>query len=105
LALRGEPTAMQREVRSPVVRSLDDRRYKVQFTMARDTFEKLQRVQDLMRHTCPSGDVGIIFERALAILLEHLERTKLAQVSRPRQPRGATAGSRHVPATVRRAVW
>ena len=104
-ALGEEPTAKQREVRAPVVRSLDDQRYKVQFTMARDTFDKLRRVQDLMRHTCPSGDVGIIFERALAILLEHLERTKLAQVSRPRQPRGATAGSRHVPATVRRAVW
>ena len=105
LALREEPTLMLREVRPPVVRSLDDQRYKVQFTMARDTFEKLRRVQDLMRHTCPSCDVGIIFERSLAILLEHLERTKLAQVSRPRQPRGATAGARHIPAAVRRAVW
>ena len=105
LALREEPPATPREVRPPVIRSLDDQRYKVQFTMAGDTFEKLRRVQDLMLHTCPSGDVGIIFERALAILLEHLERTKLAQVSRPRQPRGATAESRHVPAAVRRAVW
>ena len=105
LALQEEPTSVQREVKPPVVRSLDDQRYKVQFTIARDAFEKLRRVQDLMRHTCPSGDVGIIFERALAILLEHLERTKLAQVSRPRPPRGAMAGSRHIPAAVRRAVW
>jgi 5-methylcytosine-specific restriction endonuclease McrA len=61
-------------------------------------------VQDLMRHTCPNCDVGVVFERAPTMLLEHLERTKSAQVSRPRQPRGATAGSRHIPA-VRRAVW
>jgi hypothetical protein len=58
-----------------------------------------------MRHTCPNGDVGVVFERALTMLLEHLERTKSAQVLRPRQPRGAAAGSRHIPATVRRAVW
>jgi 5-methylcytosine-specific restriction endonuclease McrA len=57
------------------------------------------------RHTYPNGDVGIVFERALTLLLEHLERTKLAQVSRPLRQRGATAGSRHVPAAVRRAVW
>jgi 5-methylcytosine-specific restriction endonuclease McrA len=87
------------------VKPLDAQRYKVQFTVTEDTFEKLRRVQDMMRHTCPNGDVGIVFERALTLLLEHLERTKLAQVSRPRQPRGATAGSRYIRATVRRAVW
>jgi hypothetical protein len=100
-----EPRVADREFRPALVKSLDDERYKVQFTVARDTFEKLRRVQDLMRHTCPSGDVAIVFERALTMLLEHLERTKAAQVTRPRQPRGATAGSRHIPAPVRRAVW
>ena len=100
-----EPLVTEREVKSAVVKSLDAERYKVQFTVARDTFEKLRRVQDLMRHTCPSGDAGIVFERALTMLLEHLERTKAAQVMRPRKPRGATAGSRHIPAPVRRAVW
>jgi 5-methylcytosine-specific restriction endonuclease McrA len=100
-----EPPMTEREVRRAVVKSLDDERYKVQFTVMRATFEKLRRVQDLMRHTCPNGDVGVVFERALMTLLEHLERTKSAQVTRPRQQRGATARSRHIPATVRRAVW
>jgi len=100
-----DPLVTEREVKPAVVKSLDAERYKVQCTVTRSTFEKLRRVQDLMRHTCSNGDVGLVFDRALDVLLEHLERAKLAQVSRPRQPRGATAGSRHIPATVRRAVW
>ena len=56
-----------------------------------------------MRHTCPNGDVGIVFERALMLLLQHLEETKL--VSRPQRPRGTMSGSRRIPSAVRRAVW
>ncbi len=77
----------------------------MQFTIAHETFEKLRRVQDLMRHTCPSADVAIVFGRALTMLLHHLEGTKLAQVSRPQRPRGTTTGSRRIPSAVRRAVW
>jgi 5-methylcytosine-specific restriction endonuclease McrA len=100
-----DPLITMHTARPNALKPLDAEHYKVHFTVTRDTFEKLRRVQDLMRHTCPNGDVGIVFERALTMLLDHLERTKLAQVSRPRQPRGATAGSRCIPATVRRAVW
>ena len=89
----------------PAVKPLDAERYKLQFTVTREAFEKLCRVQDLMRHTCPNGDIGVVFERAVTMLFEHLERTKLAQVSRPRELRGTTTGSRHIPAAVRRAVW
>jgi hypothetical protein len=46
------------EVKPAVVKSIDAERYKVQFTLTRETLEKLRRVQDLMRHTCPNGDVG-----------------------------------------------
>jgi 5-methylcytosine-specific restriction endonuclease McrA len=95
----------EREITSTVVKPLDAERYKVRFTATGKTLEKLRRVQDLMRHTCPDGDVGIVFERALTMLLEHLERTKLAQASRTRDSRGAATRSRHIPAAVRRAVW
>jgi hypothetical protein len=100
-----EPKMTQPGPKPAFVKPLAAETYRVQFTVTGDTFEKLRRVQDLMRHLCPNGDVGIVFERALTLLLEDLERTKLAAVSRPRQPRGAIAGSRHVPAAVRRAVW
>jgi hypothetical protein len=100
-----KPLITKQEAQAGAVKPLDAERYKVQFTVSRDTFEKLRRVQDLMRHTSPTGDVGIVFERALTVLLAHLERTKLAQVSQPRRSRGAATGSRHIAAAVRRAVW
>jgi len=77
----------------------------VQFTVTKEVFEKLRRVQDLMRHSCPDGDVAIVFERGLTMLLQHLEKTTLASVSRPQRPRGTTSDSRRIPSAVRRAVW
>ena len=65
-----------------LVKPLAAARYKVQFTVTAETLETLRRVQDLMRHTCPSGDVAVVFERALTLLLQHFERTKLARASR-----------------------
>jgi 5-methylcytosine-specific restriction endonuclease McrA len=100
-----EPTMVQFKAKPAIVQPLAAERYKVQFTVTKETFDKLRRVQDLMRHACPSGDVAVVVDRALTLLLQHLERTKVAQVSRP-QPRRVTAsGSRHIPAAVRRAVW
>ena len=100
-----EPAMMQLTAKPAIVQPLGAERYKVQFTVAKETFEKLRRVQDLMRHACPSGDVAVVFDRALTMLLQHLERTKLAQVSRSQQQRATAPGSRHIPSAVRRAVW
>ena len=80
-------------------------RYKVQFTVSCETHEKLRRVQDLLRHSIPNGDPAAIFDRALTVLLADLERAKLAAVERPRAARPVVAGSRHIPAAVRREVW
>jgi hypothetical protein len=80
-------------------------RYKVQFTISRETHEKLRRVQALARHAIPSGDPAEIFDRALTLLLQDLERRRCAAVTSPRAARGATGGSRHIPASVKREVW
>ena len=53
----------------------------------------------------PSGAPAAIIDRALTVLLTQLERSKLAATDRPRESRGLTLGSRHIPAAVRRAVW
>jgi 5-methylcytosine-specific restriction endonuclease McrA len=58
-----------------------------------------------MRHAIPNGDPALIVERGLKLLVEHLERTRSAQTSRPRPANEARPGSRHVPAAVKRAVW
>ena len=80
-------------------------RYKVQFTVDRETFEKLRRVQDLLRHRVPNGDLATIFGRALTLLLEDLEKKKIAATPRPRASVAVCRHSRHVPAAVRRTVW
>jgi 5-methylcytosine-specific restriction endonuclease McrA len=91
--------------RAAVVAPLAPERYKIQMTVSRETHDKLRRVQDLMRHQLPDGDVAAVFDRALTLLLQDLERKKLAHTNRPRPARTATPGSRHVPAAVRREVW
>jgi hypothetical protein len=88
-----------------VVVPLASDRYKVQFTVSRETHDKLRRAQDLMRHAIPNGDPAVIVDRALTLLIVHLERTKLAHAARPRPPRAADRGSRHIPSAVKRAVW
>ena len=87
------------------VKPLAPERYKIQVTVSRQAYEKLRRAQDLLRHAVPNGDPAIILERALDLLVASLERSKAATTPRPRVSRGTKAGSRHVPAAVRRVVW
>jgi 5-methylcytosine-specific restriction endonuclease McrA len=89
----------------PIVAPVAPERYKVQFTISSETRQKLRRVQDLLRHSVPSGDPAAIFDRALSALINQLERSQLASTDKPRESAGCAAGSRHVPAAVRRAVW
>jgi len=84
---------------------LSPERYKVQFTITRETRERLRQVQDLMRHVNPNGDPSVIFDRALALLLENLQWHRFAAVGSPRAQRHTGTTSRHIPADVKRAVW
>jgi hypothetical protein len=87
------------------VTPLAPERYKVQLTISRETHDKLRRVQALVRHTIPTGDPAAIFDRALTLLLEDLERRRCAAASSPRGARPVADRSRHIPAAVRREVW
>ena len=91
--------------RPAVIAPLAPERFKVQMTVSRETHDKLRRVQDLLRHQVPDGDPAVVFDRALTLLLQDLERKKLADARHPRPARAHTRGSRHVPAAVRREVW
>jgi HNH endonuclease len=99
------PAVTGRPVHLAAVTTLAPERYKVQFTMSRDAYDKLRRAQDLLRHVIPDGDPAAIFERALSLLLTDLEKTRLAATTDPQRPRKAAVGSRHVPAGVKRQVW
>ena len=88
-----------------IVRPLAPERYKVQFTIGPETHKKLRKLQDLMRHAVPDGNVATIFDRAVTLLLRDVERRKFAQAKRPRAPTPGNSTGRHVPAAVKRAVW
>jgi 5-methylcytosine-specific restriction endonuclease McrA len=89
----------------PAVTPLAPERYKVQFTVSRETHDRLRRAQDLLRHSIPDGDVAVVFDRALVLLVEHLEKQKFAATSRPRDTPQLPGRLRHIPAAVRREVW
>ena len=97
-----------------MIETTSPERYRVQFTIGKESQEKLRRVQALLRREIPTGDPGAIFDRALTLLLEKVERTKrgAAKKPRPRPIRPGTDGqlrtsivpSRDVPRHVQRAV-
>jgi hypothetical protein len=88
-----------------IVAPLSPERYKLQVTISAQTRDKLRRVQDLIRHSLPSGDIALVLDRALDSLLTDLERRRIAAAVRPRPATEPRPGSRNIPAAVRRAVW
>jgi len=96
----------------PVIQATAPERYRVQFTIGQQTHEKLRRLQALLRREIPDGDPAAIFDRALTLLLEKVEKKKLGAATKPR-PRAAirpgtdrsARRSREVPREVKRVVW
>jgi len=68
----------------PTVGPLAANRYLVKVTVSAETHARLRRAQDLMRHTIPNGDPAAIIDRALALLVEQLERIRGHRASTPR---------------------
>ena len=99
------PPPVQRPSRHVEIRPLAPERYRVQFTASRETYNKLRRAQELLRHRIPDGDIALIVDRALTLLLSELRRTKHGATQRPRGGALRSTGGRHIPAAVKRAVW
>jgi 5-methylcytosine-specific restriction endonuclease McrA len=62
----------------------------------------------LLRHGNEGGDPSAVVERALCLLVDDLERRRMAQVKQPRltaQSHEQKSGVRYVPAPIRREVW
>jgi 5-methylcytosine-specific restriction endonuclease McrA len=101
------PVQPRHERRTPMseIKPLSSEHYKVQFTVTRETHDKLRQAQDLLRHRIPNGDVAAIFERALALLLADLQRTRQAATRRPRSTLPSGSQGRYIPSAVKREVW
>ena len=92
--------------RRPIVAPLSESHYKLQVTISASARERLQQIQDLMRHRLPSGDPAAIVEHALELLHADLLKKKAADVQKPRLGHEAReAKGRYIPASVRRAVF
>ena len=80
--------------------------YKIQFTADQDTYDKLCQAQALLRHQNPYGLIAPIINKALTLLITDIERTRFGIGARARRSRrGSPKNSRHIPLSVRRAVW
>jgi hypothetical protein len=94
---------------SPRVSPLASDRYLLRVTLSGSAHANLRRARELMAHRAFNGDPTVIIEKALALLVTELERTKIANVRRPRAlseaPSSSSSGSRHIPASIRRRVW
>lgn len=123
---------------TPAVRHTDDRdrpsirvtapeRYRVQFTAAAEMRERIQRLQDLLRHRIPDGDLAAVIDLALIELLAKVEKRKFGagtkrEAGEDRSADPAMAASktaafssasrtttrrttRSIPSAIRGAVW
>jgi hypothetical protein len=72
------------------VRPLSPARYSLHVTISEETRDKLRRAQDLLQHTLPAADPAAVLDRALTLLVEHLERRKFAALNTPQNPSAPT---------------
>ena len=86
---------------------LAPQRFLLQVLIEQDTHDTLRRVQELLSHSIPNGDLARVLDRALTVLKVQLESRKFAAAnkSRERSRQKATLRARCVPARVRREVW
>jgi 5-methylcytosine-specific restriction endonuclease McrA len=99
----------------PIVQATAPARYRLQFSVGEETHEKLRRLQALLRREIPDGDPGLIFDQAMTLLLDKVEKSKLGAVAGQRPVEVIRPGTdkvhksesrtRHIPRPVRRATW
>ena len=88
---------------------ISEGRYKIRFTAGQRVRDLLQEAQDLFRNQLPNGDIEVLFERALVLLVSERKKQLYAQTDKPRGSSEATSkpnpNSRHIPNTIKRRVY
>lgn len=79
--------------------------YRLELSVCREAWEQLHQLQELLRPSIGDGDPSRIVEKALALLLVHVQKKKMAKVEHPQPPRPTSLRSRYVPAAVKREVY
>jgi hypothetical protein len=78
--------------------------YRVEFTASAELYAKIEKTRQMLSHALTMDDLASLFERALDVLIEQETKRRMG-AGRPRKRRTLSAGSRHIPVEVRRAVW
>ncbi|HWA77970.1 MAG TPA: hypothetical protein VG937_36800 [Polyangiaceae bacterium] len=86
---RGEADelARRRSSRMRALEPLSGTRYLLRVCVGSEFKAKLGRARDLMSHGNPSGELAVVLERALDLLVERLEKQRFAKIERPPAPR------------------
>jgi hypothetical protein len=106
VALPEAPAPMPSPANRPVVAPLSAETFKIQFTGSREVRDKLRQAQDLLRHRVPSGDLAVVFEKALDALISNLLKERFAVGRKPRrEPVAISSASPHIPDPIKRAVF
>jgi hypothetical protein len=99
------PHASNREPALPI----SEGRYKIQFTAGQRVRDLLQEAQDLFRNQLPNGDIDVLFERALVLLVSERKKQLYAQTDKPRRSLAAASASkpnsRYIPNATKRRVY
>jgi hypothetical protein len=90
-------------------------RYKVELTAGQALHDKLEQLQELLRHRVPDGDLAAIVELAVDALIDKTMKQRCAQTQAPKKPRSSdhaanprkvsSRNSRYVPRAVVREVY
>jgi hypothetical protein len=87
----------------PRIEPLAPERYRFEFTASAEFRAKFEQARELLSHAVPSGDLAVIFERALDELLARELKRRIG-AGKPRQHRKVQPDSRHVPVEIARQV-
>ena len=90
----------------PATVPLSEGRYKVQFSAGQRLHDKLRQAQELMRHRAPNGDLAVVLERAVDLLIAERKKQLFGKAAKPRRSSSSKPArtSRYVPRAIRREV-
>jgi hypothetical protein len=74
-----------------VVEPLSAARYRIQLNASAQLKQKLEHALDLLSHSNPSGDLTVMIERAVDLLIERVEKQRFAQTAQTKSPRRSKA--------------
>jgi hypothetical protein len=90
----GSEPGVEKSIGSKVlIEPTSEARYRIQLNASSSLKEKLDQARALISHSNPSGDIAVVIERALDLLIEKVEKRRFGKTERPRRARNARASS------------